>query len=394
MSWCREMYNNWNTVPFTEAVEICDSLRRPINSSERAARINGKKKSELYPYYGATGQVGFIDDYITDGEYVLLGEDGAPFLDAYAPKAYIINGKTWVNNHAHVLRSKTNNKFLCYYLNSFNYKGFVSGTTRLKLTQAEMKRIPVPVPPIPEQKRIVARIEELFSQLDAGVETLRKTRAQLAVYRQAVLKEAFAGFTDYTTLASISTRIFDGPFGTNLKTADYVSSGIRVVRLENIKNGWFDDSKQSFVTEAKYESIRQHTVYPSDLIMSTFMSDSIKICQLPAHIPFAVNKADCIGIRLRDDYLTKFVMYYLLQKEVYQRVAVDIHGATRPRINTKQIKAIPIPKADFELQKAVVSSVEEKLSLCDSIESTVALSLQQTEAMRQSILKQAFEGAL
>lgn len=347
----------------------------------------------MYPYYGATGQVGFIDDYITDGEYVLLGEDGAPFLDAYAPKAYIINGKTWVNNHAHVLRSKTNNKFLCYYLNSFNYKGFVSGTTRLKLTQAEMKRIPVPVPPIPEQERIVARIEELFSQLDAGVETLRKTRAQLAVYRQAVLKEAFAGFTDYTTLASISTRIFDGPFGTNLKTADYVSSGIRVVRLENIKNGWFDDSKQSFVTEAKYESIRQHTVYPSDLIMSTFMSNSIKICQLPAHIPFAVNKADCIGIRLRDDYLTKFVMYYLLQKEVYQRVAVDIHGATRPRINTKQIKAIPIPKADFELQKAVVSSVEEKLSLCDSIESTVALSLQQTEAMRQSILKQAFEGA-
>ena len=139
------MYNNWNTVPFTEAVEICDSLRRPINSSERAARINGKKQSELYPYYGATGQVGFIDDYITDGEYVLLGEDGAPFLDAYAPKAYIVNGKTWVNNHAHVLRSKTNNKFLCYYLNSFNYKGFVSGTTRLKLTQAEMKRIPVPV---------------------------------------------------------------------------------------------------------------------------------------------------------------------------------------------------------------------------------------------------------
>ena len=207
-----------------------------------------------------------------------------------------------------------------------------------------------------------------------------------------MLKEAFARFTDYTTLASISTRIFDGPFGTNLKTADYVSAGIRVVRLENIKNGWFDDSKQSFVTEAKYETIKQHTVYPSDLIMSTFMADNIKICQLPAHIPFAVNKADCIGIRLRDDYLPEFVILYLLQREVYQRVAVDIHGATRPRVNTKQIKAIPIPKAGLELQNAIVSSVEEKLSLCDSIENTVDLSLQQVEAMRQSILKQAFEG--
>ena len=121
-----------------------------------------------------------------------MGEDGAPFLDAFAQKAYIINGKAWVNNHAHVLKSKTNNKFLCYYLNQFNYKGYVSGTTRLKLTQADMKRIQIPVPPISEQERIVARIEELFSQLDKSVETLQKIKEQLVVYRQAVLKDAFA----------------------------------------------------------------------------------------------------------------------------------------------------------------------------------------------------------
>ena len=282
--------------------------------------------------------------------------------------------------------------FFRYFEAQLQQKG--TGTTFKAITQDVVRNLEIPIPPLDEQERIVARIEELFSQLDSGVETLRKTKQQLAVYRQAVPKEAFSGFADYTTLASISTRIFDGPFGTNLKTADYVSSGIRVVRLENIKNGWFDDSKQSFVTEAKYESIKQHTVYPCDLIMSTFMADSIKICQLPAHIPFAVNKADCIGIRLRDNYFPEFVMYYLLQREVYQRVAVDIHGATRPRVNTKQIKAIPIPKAGFELQNAIVSSVEEKLSLCDSIENTVDMSLHQAEAMRQSILKQAFEGVL
>lgn len=289
--------------------------------------------------------------------------------------------------------SSLNLKYVLFFFRHFEaqlqQKG--TGTTFKAITQDVVRNLEIPVPPLDEQERIVARIEELFSQLDSGVETLRKTKQQLAVYRQAVLKEAFSGFADYTTLASISTRIFDGPFGTNLKTADYVSSGIRVVRLENIKSGWFDDSRQSFVTEAKYESIKQHTVYPSDLIMSTFMADNIKICQLPAHIPFAVNKADCIGIRLRDDFLPKFVMLYLLQREVYQRVAVDIHGATRPRVNTKQIKAIPIPKAGFELQNAIVSSVEEKLSLCDSIENTVDMSLHQAEAMRQSILKQAFE---
>lgn len=120
----------WKYASLCEAAIICDNLRKPINSKERAARIAGKQASELFPYYGATGQVGFIDDYITDGEYVLLGEDGAPFLNPFAPKAYIVSGKTWVNNHAHILRSKTNNKFLCYYLNAFDYKGYVSGTTR------------------------------------------------------------------------------------------------------------------------------------------------------------------------------------------------------------------------------------------------------------------------
>ena len=384
----------WKFAPLCEAVEICDSLRKPINSKERNARIEGKAQSELYPYYGATGQVGFIDDYITDGEYVLLGEDGAPFLNTFAQKAYLISGKTWVNNHAHILRSKGNNKFLCYYLNYFNYKGYVSGTTRLKLTQAQMKTIPVPVPSVEEQERIVARIEELFSELDNGVETLRKTKQQLAVYRQAVLSDAFCGIDMFTSLQSISERIFDGPFGSNLKTADYTTSGVRVVRLENLKEGWFDDSKQSFVTQEKYDTISGHTVYPTDLIMSTFIADSIKVCRLPEYIGYAVNKADCIGVRLKSGYLQQFVMYYLMTKAAYNALVHEVHGATRPRVNTKQIKNMSIPICNEAQQKVIVSEIESRLSVCDGIEKTVDTALQQAEAMRQSILKQAFEGKL
>ena len=386
--------DHWRYVPLCDAAEIFDTLREPINSKERAARTRGKPLSELFPYYGTTGQLGFIDGYITDGEYILLGEDGAPFLNTFAQKAYIISGKAWVNNHAHVLRSKTNNKFLCYYLNFFNYKGYVSGTTRLKLTQAQMKRIPVPVPSLDEQARIVARIEELFSQLDSGVETLKTVKQQLSVYRQAVLKKAFDALEKFVPLCSLSERIFDGPFGSNLKTADYTSSGVRVVRLENLKDGWFDDSKQSFVTAEKYTSISNHTVYPSDLIMSTFISDSIKVCQMPMYIGYAVNKADCIGIRLKNEVLPRYVMYYLMTKSAYNSLVHQVHGATRPRVSTKQIKNIQIPICDTVHQMQVIQDIESRLSVCDSIEKTVDTALQQAEAMRQSILKQAFEGRL
>jgi type I restriction enzyme S subunit len=126
----------WGTYYLEDVCEVLDRLRKPINSKERDKRIEGKKESELFPYYGATGQVGFIDDYLTDGEFVLIGEDGAPFLDFSKDIAYLIKGKTWVNNHAHILNSYFDNKYLLHYLNQFNFYGYVSGTTRLKLTQS------------------------------------------------------------------------------------------------------------------------------------------------------------------------------------------------------------------------------------------------------------------
>ena len=185
--------NGWAHALLEAVCQILDSRRIPLNSSERSRRIAGKSAEDLYPYYGATGQVGVIDDFIFDGEHVLLGEDGAPFLDSFKVKSYLVDGKFWVNNHAHILKSAVPNKYLCHYLNQIDYSDYVTGTTRLKLTQNALKRIPVLVAPIAEQRRIVAKIEELFSELDKGIESLKAARAKLNVYRQAVLKHAFEG---------------------------------------------------------------------------------------------------------------------------------------------------------------------------------------------------------
>lgn len=145
-------------------MEILDYLRKPINSNERLNRL--AKSVVHYPYYGSTGLTGYIDDYIIDGEYVLLGEDAAPFLDKYANKAYLISGKSWVNNHVHILKSKTSNKFLMHYLNWFDYTNYVSGTTRLKLSQSNMKRIPFPKCEINIKNEIVVQIDKIFKMID------------------------------------------------------------------------------------------------------------------------------------------------------------------------------------------------------------------------------------
>ena len=390
------MSKSWNMVPFTEAVDICDALRKPINSSERASRIAGKKQSELYPYYGATGQVGFIDDYITDGEYVLLGEDGAPFLDAYAPKAYIINGKTWVNNHAHVLRSKTNNKFLCYYLNSFNYKGFVSGTTRLKLTQAEMKRIPVPVPPISEQERIVARIEELFSQLEAGVETLKKTKAQLAVYRQAVLKEAFESVISESDTCNVEDVCKDIKVGIVIKPAQYYTSadvGVRAFRSANVREFAINDSDWAFLTRAGHEANLRSEIHTGDVLVVRSGYPGTACVVPPAYdgcnaIDILIAVPD-MG-RILPEYLCAYTNSPLGRKIVQEKK----RGVAQAHFNVSGYSKTPIIVPSLDTQRRVVTEIDSRLSVCDSIEQTVDAALQQAEAMRQSILKDAFEGRL
>ena len=392
------MSNNWNVVPFTEAVDICDTFRKPINSCERASRIKGKEQSELYPYYGATGQVGFIDDYITDGEYVLLGEDGAPFLDAFSKKAYIISGKTWVNNHAHVLKSKTNNKFLCYYLNSFNYKGYVSGTTRLKLTQAEMKRIPVPVPPLSEQERIVSRIEELFSQLDAGVETLKKTKAQLAVYRQAVLKEAFDSIEDqyYQTL---NTAILGSPQnGLYKPKSDYSDNGTPILRIDGFYDGFIVKDYYYKRVNLSVDEITRYSLEIGDLIVNRVNSmPYLGKCALVRFLgETTVFESNMMRIKLDNEKVNgDFLTYYLSsstgRKELTKSAKQAVNQAS---INQTDVGNAIVPMPPVEIQKRLLTYIESRLSVCDSIEQTVDAALQQAEAMRQSILKDAFEGKL
>ena len=162
----QKLPEGWAVCCLENVAKVLDNLRKPINSNERNSRIANKHESELFPYYGATGQVGFIDDYLVDGKFLLLGEDGAPFLDKYAIKSYPIKGKFWVNNHAHILKPLCDFDYLMYYLNHIDYKDYVNGSTRLKLTQSDMRSIKILLPPLTEQKRISVKVKYLFCLLD------------------------------------------------------------------------------------------------------------------------------------------------------------------------------------------------------------------------------------
>ncbi len=170
--------------PLEELVEIHDSKRIPVKKSER--------KAGPYPYYGASGITDYIDDYIFEGEYLLLAEDGDNIRTKNTPLAFLANGKFWVNNHAHILTGKNGNntKFLCYALQVADIDSYVSGSTRPKITQSDLKRIPV-FAPISDTQNSIAQI---LGTLDDKIELNRKMNQTLEQMAQTVYKSWFVDF--------------------------------------------------------------------------------------------------------------------------------------------------------------------------------------------------------
>ncbi|WP_213379405.1 restriction endonuclease subunit S [Allochromatium tepidum] len=164
-----------------DVVEFLDSMRRPVTESDRRA---GE-----YPYYGANGLQGTIDDFIFDEPLLLLAEDGGHFGSPDRGIAYRVSGKTWVNNHAHVLRPKAcvDLGFLCRVLENYDVTPWVTGTTRGKLTQAGAAQIVVPLPPLPEQRRIA----EILDKADALRAKRRAALAQLDTLTQSIFLDMF-----------------------------------------------------------------------------------------------------------------------------------------------------------------------------------------------------------
>ena len=322
--------------------------------------------------------------------------------------------------------------FFRYFEAQLASKG--TGTTFKAITQDVVKNLEIPIPPIPEQERIVARIEELFSQLDAGVETLKKTKAQLAVYRQAVLKEAFEGHLtsdwrknhssdlnivlskieenkakkhkseDYHYEVSIPLStlpdgwrwvfvgdISKGPeYGTSQKSLK--TGKVPVIRMGNLQNGeivWDDlvfsndESEIEKYRLANGDVLFNRTNSP-ELVGKTALFRGEREAIYAGYL-IKVNQLECIHPLYLTHYLNSFTA-----RNYGNKVKTD--GVNQSNINGTKLCTYPFPLCSIEEQVQVVYELETRLSVCDSIEHTVETALQQAAAMRQSILKQAFEG--
>lgn len=306
-----------------------------------------------------------------------------------------------------IKRPDIDSKYVMYLINSPQFrnaiKQYESGTTRKRISRKNLERIEFNVPPLDEQQRIVARIEELFSQLDSAVATLNTIKQQLTVYRQAVLKNAFDIALKYCEtltpidklLATDRKGMSTGPFGTMLKKHEHKHAGVPVLGIENIGEGKFVDGNKIFVTEEKALELKAFALKAGDIIISR--SGTVgEICSVPERMEGSLLSTNLMRVSLNLQKVLPDYFIYLFQSKgvVLDQVKELCKGSTRIFLNQSILKQIRFPIPDTNQQKQIVAEIDSRLSVCDNIEQTIDATLQQAEVLRQSILKKAFEGRL
>ena len=188
-SYLKSIFSNskWESRSLIDICNNLDSKRVPVTKRDR---FTGK-----YPYYGASGIVDYVNKYLFDEDLLLVSEDGANLLARRYPIAFSINGKAWVNNHAHVLRFEKieSQKFVEYFLNSINLDSYVSGMAQPKLNQKMLNSIQIPYPHFAEQKSIVKKLDALSEQTKKLEEIYKQKLADLEELKKSVLSIAFSG---------------------------------------------------------------------------------------------------------------------------------------------------------------------------------------------------------
>ena len=289
-------------------------------------------------------------------------------------------------------------KYMFYYLALMKSKliSMGKGGTQKNISQAVLKSLDVVVPPLSEQECIVARIEELLSQLDANASELKTAKERLKIYRQAVLKEAFDGVRDVCETTTIQSVCEDIKVGIVIKPTQYYvdSGGVRAFRNANVRRGFIEDNDWAMISKDGHEKNRRSEVHTDDVLIARSGVNLGMAAAVPERfdgynaidVVIAVPKQECI--------LSKYLAYYTNSPYGINSVKANQRGVAQGHLNVKVYGKLSLMLPALEYQEQVISKIEERLSVCDGIEKTVDTALQQAEALRQSILKKAFEGRL
>lgn len=353
--------------------------------------VESTKYDDKYSTPVLTAGKSFILGYTneTDGIY-----DNLPVIifDDFTTATQYVNFKFKVKSSAMKILKANEELALTKYLYYLMQTIHCDHDTHKRYWIQTYSKIKVSIPSLTEQQRIVEKIEELFSKLDKGVEELNKIKEQLKIYRQAVLKEAFDGIESYKKISDL----FDVTGGlTKNSKRNELPLRWKYLRVANVFYNYIDTTEIKSIG-VKPEEIEKTLLKRNDLLFVEGNGSKDQIGRVAIwnnEIENCLHQNHIIKARPTKQVLSKFALYYLMstygRKQITQ-IASSTSGLYT--LSTNKVKNLYVPTCDIKQQEKIICEIESRLSVCDKIEQTVNESLQKAESLRQSILKQAFEG--
>lgn len=412
------MKKGWEVKKLGEVCENLDNKRKPITK--------GSREEGDIPYYGASGIVDYVAGYLFDEDLLLVSEDGANLLMRTYPIAFSISGKTWVNNHAHVLRfsNKTIQAYIEYYLNSIDLSSYVSGMAQPKLNQAMLNSIQIPLPPLSEQKRIVSILDRAFAAIDkakANTEkNLQNAKELFESYLQGIFSQhhGLNGLKDSTEkksvqsaqsgkisdsdkweekkLSEVTTKIGSGATPSGGEKS-YKKHGISLIRSLNVYDDGFRIKDLAYIDEIQASKLNGVTVEENDVLFNITGASVARCCIVPKEfLPARVNQHVAIIRSKKHILLPEFIRFSLISKENKDKLLkTGEQGATRQAITKVQLENfnLSFPKS-LQEQEYIIKKIiafKEKVTLMYFRYHQKLASL---DDLKRSILQKAFAGQL
>lgn len=377
--------------------------------------VSSTDYNDAYKIPVLTAGKSFILGYTNESEGVF---DKLPVIifDDFTTATQYVNFKFKVKSSAmkilHINSELVTPKYIFYRMQTIQF----DHSTHKRYWIQQYSKIKISVPPLPEQERIVARIEELFSELDKAVETLKTTKQQLAIYRQAVLKEAFEGSFTVHRFCDLELEWSSEEETKSLPAIPKEWRYIALSKLGDLGRGkskhrprndpkLFEEGKYPFLQTSEVKAAKQYITEFSKMYGEFGLKQSKLWPKGTLCITIAANIAETaflgidacfpdsvVGFTPYENIIPKYIKHFIESQKL--RLWAFAPATAQKNINLDTLENLIVPYCSVEEQKDIVAEIDARMSTCDSIEKTVDTALQQAEAMRQSILKRAFEGRL
>jgi len=378
----------WPTKKLSDIYENLDSKRVPITKKDR---IEGP-----YPYYGASGVVDSVSDYLFDEDLLLVSEDGANLLARTYPIAFSISGKTWVNNHAHVLRfpSLVSQRFVEYYLNSISLRDYVSGMAQPKLNKKSLNLIPIPDPEHQVKSKVVELLDKAFADIDQArlntEKNLRNAREVFDSYLQQVFSECSERWKQ-TTLNDLCNKF---EYGTSSKSSQ--EGEVPVIRMGNIQDGSIVMDK--LVYSLNEDDNQKYRLNFNDILFNrTNSAELVGKTAIYKSEEQAIFAGYLIRIHRNEKLLNADYLNFYLNSPIARRYGEQVmsQSTNQANISGSKLKMYPINvPASLEEQQVIVEKISTLKERTEELEATYKSKLKALDELKKSLLQQAFTGQL